>query len=362
MTERITKKRVTMMDVAKAAGCSQATVSVVLNNITDIKISPDLRHRVLESARSLGYGRGSPILRGALEGLRGSCVGFIVDQLSTTPEAVNAIEGARQASWSDDVTILVAQTQGRAEHERKALACLLQAGAQGLIYMSIFTRRVSLDRVFQDLPMPVVLLNCYTGEQVFPSVVPDEVSGGRQATASLIAQGHRRIATIVGENFMEAAQDRLAGYRQALAEAGIAYDDALVVSGNWTPTSGYEATRKLLALNAPPTAIFCQNDKMAMGCFTAAAEVGMNIPHDLSVVGYDDDELSRHLRPQLTTLELPHRQMGAWAIAQLARKVERKSHRTHKVTCAMVERASTAPLGQPFRTVKPRAGAITDHT
>lgn len=342
MSGRKTSKRVTMMDVAKAAGCSQATVSVVLNNVTDIKISPDLRARVLEVARSLGYGLAGPVRRAGLEGLQGSCVGFIVDQLATTPEAVNAIEGARHASWENDVTILVAQTQGRAEHERKAVARLLQAGAQGIVYMSIFTRRVSLDPVFEDLPVPLVLLNCYTADNRFPAVVPDEVTGGRMATASLIRKGHTRIGTIVGESFMEAAQDRLAGYRAALAEAKLDYDDRLVAEGNWTPTSGFEATRKLLSLEEPPTAIFCQNDKMAMGCFNAINEAGLRIPADLSVVGYDDDELSRHLRPQLTTLELPHRPMGAWAIAQLARKTPAGRHRIHKVGCTLIERASTA--------------------
>ncbi|WP_411036041.1 LacI family DNA-binding transcriptional regulator [Shinella sp. BYT-45] len=341
MKSRTGTKRVTMMDVAKAAGCSQATVSVVLNNVTDIKISPELRSRVLDAARSLGYGLASPIRRAGLEDLRGSCIGFVVDQLATTPEAVNAIEGARHASWENDVTILVAQTQGRAEHERKAVARLLQAGAQGIVYMSVFTRRVSLDPALQDLPVPLVLLNCYTGDDRFPSVVPDEVTGGCLATASLIKKGHRRIGTIVGESFMEAAQDRLAGYREALAQAGIPYDGRLVVEGNWTPTSGFEATRKLLALAEPPTAIFCQNDKMAMGCFNAIGEAGLSIPADLSVVGYDDDELARHLRPQLTTLELPHRPMGAWAIEQLAKKPRPGRHRVHKVGCTLIERAST---------------------
>ena len=340
MSGRNTTKRVTMMDVAKAAGCSQATVSVVLNNVTDIKISPDLRARVLDVARTLGYGLASPIRRAGLEDLREGCIGFIVDQLATTPEAVNAIEGARHASWEKDVTILVAQTQGRAERERKALARLLQAGAQGIVYMSIFTRRVSLDPVFDDLPVPLVLLNCYTSDNRFSAVVPDEVTGGRLATVSLLRKGHRRIGTIVGESFMEAAQDRLAGYREALAEAGIAYDDRLVVEGNWTPTSGFEATRKLLSLREPPTAIFCQNDKMAMGCFNAIGEAGLRIPGDISVVGYDDDELSRHLRPQLTTLELPHRPMGAWAIEQLARKTRPAPRGPHKVGCTFVARGS----------------------
>jgi LacI family transcriptional regulator len=341
MSSRKTTKRVTMMDVAKAAGCSQATVSIVLNSVTDIKISPDLRARVLEEARALGYGLTSPIRRLAMEDLRGGCIGFIVDQLATTPEAVNAIEGARHASWENDVTILVAQTQGRVEHERKAVARLLQAGAQGIVYMSIFTRRVSLDPVLENLPVPLVLLNCYTRDNRFPAVVPDEVTGGRMATASLIKKGHTRIGTIVGESFMEAAQDRLTGYREALAEAGIAYDGSLMAEGNWTPTSGFEATQKLLSLREPPTAIFCQNDKMAMGCFNAIAEAGLRVPGDLSVVGYDDDELSRHLRPQLTTLELPHRPMGAWAIAQLAKKPVPGRYRVHKVGCTLIERAST---------------------
>ncbi|MHA4735126.1 LacI family DNA-binding transcriptional regulator [Ensifer adhaerens] len=337
-----TKTRVTMMDVAKAAGCSQATVSVVLNNVTDIKISPELRARVLDVAHRLSYGLASPIRRAGLEDLRGGCIGFIVDQLATTPEAVNAIEGARHASWENDVTILVAQTQGRATHERKAVASLLQAGAQGIVYMSVFTRRISLDPVFEDLPVPLVLLNCYTSDNRFPAVVPDEVTGGRMATATLVRKGHTRIATIVGESFMEAAQDRLAGYREALAEAGLPYDDGLVAEGNWTPTSGFEATQKLLSLREPPTAIFCQNDKMAMGCLMAIGEAGLRVPRDISVVGYDDDELSRHLRPQLTTLELPHRPMGAWAIEHLAKKPRSGHHSLKKLGCTLVVRGSVS--------------------
>ena len=351
MGSRKTTKRVTMMDVARAAGCSQATVSIVLNNVTDIKISPELRAKVLDAARSLGYGLGSPVRRAAMEDLRGGCVGFIVDQLATTPEAVNAIEGARHESWENDVTILVAQTQGRAEHEKKALDRLLRAGAQGIVYMSIFTRRVSLDAAFDDLPVPLVLLNCYTSDHRFPSVVPDETNGGRLATATLVRMGHSRIGTITGETFMEAAQDRLVGYREALAEADIPYDDRLVVEGNWTPSSGFEAAQRLLALEDRPTAIFCQNDKMAMGCFNAISEAGLRIPGDISVIGYDDDELSRHMRPQLTTLELPHRPMGAWAVRHLGKRpiATTASHRVHKVACSLVERASCSPVEVPDR-------------
>ncbi|KQV40767.1 MULTISPECIES: LacI family DNA-binding transcriptional regulator [unclassified Rhizobium] len=342
MGGRKTIKRVTMMDVAKLAGCSQATVSFVLNSVTDIKISADLRSRVLEAARSLGYGTGSPIRRAAMEELRGGCIGFIVDQLATTPEAVNAIEGARQESWEEEVTILVAQTQGRVEQEKRALERLLRAGAQGIVYMSIFTRRVALDAIFDSLPVPLVLLNCYTGDERFPSVVPDEINGGKAATSILIDLGHRRIATIVGESFMEAAQDRLSGYRKALAKAGLPYDDRFVVEGNWTPSSGYEATQKLLSLADGPTAIFCQNDKMATGCFNAIRDAGLSIPDDISVVGYDDDEVARHMKPQLTTLDLPHRAMGAWAIRQF-QKPSGEVKPAHKIACSLVSRRSCGP-------------------
>ncbi|MGF9694081.1 LacI family DNA-binding transcriptional regulator [Rhizobium sp. 0TCS1.26] len=343
---RRASKRVTMMDVAKAAGCSQATVSVVLNNTKDIKISAELRARVVEAARSLGYGMGGIVRRAAMPELRGGCVGFIVDQISTTPEAVNAIEGARQESWEDEVTILVAQTQGRAEHEERALERLLRAGAQGIVYMSIFTRRVAPGPAFNNLPVPMVLLNCYTSDHRFPSVVPDEINGGRMATRAMIEHGHRRIGMVTGESFMEAAQDRLIGYRRALKEAGLPYDDQLIAEGSWTPTSGYEATQKLLALQGRPTAIFCQNDKMAMGCFNAIRDAGLQVPQDISVIGYDDDELGRHLRPQLTTVDLPHRAMGAWAIRQLEKQSTggTKPPAVHTVSCTLIERASAAAL------------------
>lgn len=309
--------RVTMTDVAKAAGCSQATVSFVLNRVGGVKISDEMRAKVFEAARCLGYGS---LPQGSRQGAPSPSlrsIGFLVDQLATSPESINAIDGARQASWDDHTVILVAQSLGNPEMERLAIEAMLQGGISGLIYMAIFTRKVVLPDHIRQLPVPVVLSNCYTDDHAYPAVVPDELAGGRRATEELIRHGHRRIATISGEPWMEAAQDRLRGYRRALNESGLAVDPALVVEGNWTPSAGYDATRKLLALKARPTAIFCQNDKMASGCFAALAEAGLRIPHDMSVIGYDDDELCRHLRPQLSSLVLPHRAMGGWAVNRL---------------------------------------------
>ena len=342
LNERLRRKssrRVTMADVAKAAGCSQATVSLVLNDVTDVQISSELKARVIGAARELGYGVSGPVRRSGLDGLRGSSIGFVVDQLATTPEAINAVEGARIVSWDQDVTILIAQSLDREKHEELAIERLLAAGVRGIIFMSVFTRSVELSSAIRQLPVPVVLLNCYTSLGEFPSIIPDELAGGRRATAALLERGHERIATITGEMFMEAARLRLAGYRLALSEQHVNEVPEYVVRGNWTPSSGYDATRHLMSLKTPPTAIFCQNDQMALGCLNALLDMGLKVPEDISIVGYDDSEICRQIRPQLTSVDLPHRTMGGWAIASLS-SAGPGTHAVKKADCALINRAS----------------------
>lgn len=265
------KGRVTMTDIARAAGCSQATVSFVLNNSPGIRLSQQTRERVIEAARALGYS--APAFSAlttppaAFEGpafdrLDG-VIGFAVDQLATSPEAVVAIEGARQASWNAGNVLLVAQTMGDAVMEPRAIQALTRRGISALIYMTIFTREITAPDFLYGLDIPVILLNCYTADYAFPAVVPSEIAGGQSSTRHLISHGHRRIATITGEPWMQAAQDRLKGYRRALATADIPFDGELVVEGDWSASAGYAATVKLLALKDRPTAIFCQNDRTA---------------------------------------------------------------------------------------------------
>lgn len=342
-------RRVTMTDVARAAGCSQATVSLVLNNAPGVKISAERRARVIEAARSLGYLPTAVAHLDVPPGPRpaaASVVGFVVDQLATSPEAVVAIEGARQASWLDARIVLTAQTMSDPEMEEKTIAALLAHGAEALIYMTIFTRKVAIPKALARLPVPVALLNCYAEGDPFPAVVPGEIEGGQAATAHLLAMGHRRIGMITGEPWMEAARDRLKGYRQALAAAGVHYDPTLVLQGNWSPSAGYECTRRLLALRDRPTAIFCQNDRMAIGAYEAIKEAGLHIPGDISVVGYDDEEISRHLFPQLTTVVLPHRAMGHWAMEQVtARPAARLRPGKVRIDCTLIARDSVRALG-----------------
>ena len=334
-------RRVTMTDIAREAGCSQATVSFVINDAPGIRLSSETRQRVLETARRLGYGL--PKVKVAVEAKRvrrAGRIGFIVDQLATSPEAVQAIEGLSQAAQGAGDLVFVSQSRNDPEVEAELIETFVEQGVSALVYMTIFTREVELPLALKNLGVPVLLLNCYTTGQSYPAVVPSEIAGGQRATHHLITRGHRRIATITGEIWMEAAQDRLKGYRRALATADIPFDADLVFNGDWSASAGYEATRKILDLPEVPTAIFCQNDRMAIGCYEALKEAGYEIPRDMSVVGYDDEEIARHLHPQLTTSVLPHRAMGQWIAEQLADGEVDSRYPLTKLECPLVERAS----------------------
>jgi LacI family transcriptional regulator len=336
---RTSGKRVTMTDVARGAGCSQSTVSVVLNNTPGIRISRDTRDRVLKTATQLGY----EIVPGhaALVG-RPHQIAIVFDRIATSPEAVVSIDGACETAWTSGHVVTIAQTLNDPEMEPLTIEAMLRNGVDAVVYGTIMTRKVEVPRQLYTARMPVVLLNCYSDDRVFPTVLPGEVAGGHRATDALLAAGHRRIAIITGEMWMDAARDRLRGYRQALATADIPYDPALVREGNWQTSAGYEHTHKLMEMRDPPTAIFCSNDRMAVGCYEALKERGLLIPGDVSVIGYDDEEVARHLSPQLTTLVLPHREMGRWAIEKALSLAENPTtkHTITKLECPLIERDS----------------------
>ena len=165
---------------------------------------------------------------------------------------------------------------------------------------------------------------------------------GHAATDVLIRAGHRRIGYINGEASMEASRQRFRGYRQALATADLPFDPDLVREGNWQPLSGYEAARALMNLERAPTAIFCANDLMAVGCYEALHELGLRIPDDVAVMGYDDREIAQHLHPPLTTVLLPHFEMGSIAAEMLLDAVSGSATRPRqiKVECPIVKRGS----------------------
>ena len=331
-------RRPTMIDVASEARVSQTTVSLVLNHADGARLSPSTRQRVIKAAAKLGY---QPVRRGgAPAASAATTIGFVCDEISTDPWTAIGLDGVREKAWAHGLTVTVMTTRGDADMEAAAFAQLASMPLAGLVYATINTRPIGAPAWAS--PAPLVLLNCHAAGGAFASVVPGEVAGGHAATDVLIRAGHRRIGYINGEASMEAARHRLRGYRQALATADLPFDPDLVREGNWQPLSGYEATRALMALPAPPSAIFCANDLMAVGCYEALRELGRKIPDDVAVMGYDDREIAQHLHPPLTTVLLPHFEMGSIAAELLIDSTAGSPIRPRqiKVECPIVMRKS----------------------
>lgn len=331
--------RPTMMDVAAAAGVSQATVSLVLSGSKMARLSDATRRRVTEAAERLNY---KFVRRGAKTSAAGkSTILFIADEVSTDPWMTLAFEGARDKALEFGVNAVMAVSHGDADIEAGILASLKEQTILGVIYGTILTRQVGLPAAFSAYR--TVLVNCYDEAGTFPSVLPADLLGARVATEHLIGLGRGRIALINGQKGLDNPRDRLKGYKQALTSHDLVFDPALVKPGNWEPSSGYEMTMDLMALPEPPDAIFCANDLMAMGCIEALKQLGHKIPQDVAVIGFDDREIARSLHPPLTTLVLPQYEMGQTAAELLldsAGGLEIGTTRI-KVECELIVRAST---------------------
>lgn len=328
----------TMMDVAARAGVSQATVSLVLNDSAGARLTDATKERVREVAEELGYKLSR---RGQKKSpSTDKLIVFVADEVATDPWTPLIFEGARSKALEFGVTMTMAVMRGEKDLEGQLLDQLSHKPHLGLIYATMLTRLVEPPKVFFD--MPSVLVNCYDKRRKLPSVVPGELLGGRTATEQLIRAGRKRIALINGQEGIDASRDRLRGYRQALSTADIPFDPALVYPGNWEPSAGYEGTMKFMAMEDPPDGIFCANDMMALGCYDALKELGKRIPEDVAVIGFDDREIAQFMRPPLTTLVLPHYEMGALAAEMLLEVAGGLSSGLDqiKVECPLVPRES----------------------
>ena len=265
------RRRPTMTDVAHVAGVSQSSVSLALNQMPGARISEGTRARVVEAARSLGYELPSARRQSLAVG-GGASIAYFVDEISTSPHPVVNLDGARDAAWEAGHVVAAYVTRSNRDLEAAAIEAIKRdPSVIGVIYSTIFTRKVSPPKALRGVP--TVLLNCYEEERRLPSVAPGEIEGAFAATSYLIAKGHKRIAFINGEPWMDASIDRLKGYRQALARAGIPCDESLLRNGDWLPAQGLRHARDLIARAPRPTAIFCANDLMAMGALEAAAQL-----------------------------------------------------------------------------------------
>ncbi len=329
----------TMMDVAARAGVSQATVSLVLNGSAGARLTDATKVRVRRAAEELGYtlARRSQKKTPSTDKL----IVFVADEVATDPWTPLIFEGARSKALEFGVTMTMAVMRGEKDLEGQLLEQLSHKPHLGLIYATMLTRLVKPPKAFFETPS--ILVNCYDKRRQLPSILPGELLGGRTAAEHLVRTGCKRIALINGQEGIDASRDRLRGYRQALSSAEIPFDPDLIYPGNWEPSAGYEGTMKLMALANPPDGIFCANDMMAVGCYDALKELNLRIPEDVAVVGFDDREIAQFMRPPLSTLILPHYEMGALASEMLLDVAGGLNAGLDqiKVECSLVSRKST---------------------
>ncbi|MBL0888843.1 LacI family DNA-binding transcriptional regulator [Myceligenerans indicum] len=332
--------RVTLREVAEAAGVSTATVSHVLNETSGARIGPDTRQRVRDAADALGY-RPNAAAKNLVTGTT-RFIGLVADAIATTPFAGQIIHGAQDAAWRQGYTLLVANTAGNTEAERDAIAMMLDHQVQGILYSTWYHRAVELPAALRETN--TILVNCYAPGSDLPAVVPDEVQGGRTATQALLDAGHRRIAFVNTTTPSPAHDGRLRGYGEALRAAGITVDPALVFDARPEQEGGYDVLPRVLEQGV--TAVFCHNDRVAMGLYDAVRERGLTVPEDLSVMGFDNQEIiAAHLRPPLSTVGLPHGELGAAGVRLLLGQQDVPPGGRLEVTCPQVLRASVRNLG-----------------
>lgn len=306
----------TIHDVATLAGVSITTVSRVLNKTAGIRINPATREKIERAARDLGY-RPNHLARG-LRSRHTHTLGFLTDHLGAAPSAGQLIQGIQDAAERHDRLLIAMDSGGHAELCARQTQTLLDRRVDGIVYAAMRHRELTPPPSARQVP--VVLLNAFCDCDGYPSVAPDEHHGAQLAVRELVRHGHRAIGFITDNASTPAGEGRLWGYRAALTTAAIAPDPRWIARTAADAAGGYRATTALLRLPSPirPTAVVCLNDLIAVGAYQAAAEQGIEIPRDLSIIGFDEHALiAASLRPTLTTVALPLKDMGAWAVQTL---------------------------------------------
>ena len=330
-----------MVDVARAAGVSQKTVSRVINN--EPYVRPDVRDRVLEAARSLGYRRNSAA-RALISG-RSHRIG-VVSLGTALYGPASVLMALERAAASAGYSLAVATTRdGEAAGVQRAVDGLVDQGVEGIVLSEPIDEG---PRAEVRCPVPVVSFGQTRGLRGDDVLVTGSQgrAGGRRATEYLLSLGHQTVWHVAGPPGWHAARDRLAGWRQALGACGAAQPP--VLAGDWMPASGYAAGRALAA-RTDVTAIFVANDDMAIGVLRALLDAGRDVPAEVSVVGFDDIPAAAYLHPRLTTMRQDFDALAIGGLDLLVRRLEDDVRPGPAVAAVdqLVVRDSTGPPPDP---------------
>jgi DNA-binding LacI/PurR family transcriptional regulator len=338
--------RVSIKDIARMADVSHSTVSRALGDSP--LVSSDTKARIRRLAQEMGYSPDAQA-RSLVMG-RTQTIGVVVTAI-TDPFIAEIVQAVERTAGDHDYSTILASSNAEPEREIAAVEMLQSKRVDGVIVTS--SRVGALyEEHFDRLGVPVVLINSHS-EQGGPytfSVSVDNRHGGCLATRYLLQLGYRRVSYVTGPAHHSDDQERLAGYRQALAQADLAFDPRLVVQGNGRASGGERAWSQLLALGTPPQAVFCYNDLTAIGVMRAARKSGLAIPRDLAVIGFDDIPFASYVQPSLTTVAQPKGEMGRQAVEMVLALLAGVAPDVPAVSNVVVQgrlvvRESTAPPG-----------------
>jgi LacI family transcriptional regulator len=327
------KRAVTIQDVAKAAGVSVSTVSRVLNEKLDV--SSETQNHVQTVIGKLGYT--SNLAARSMRSRTKNLIGLVVPDIGF-PYSIEVMKGINRAIAESKYDLLVyttgdVQKNGTAVHEQHYVSLLNGSITDGMLIVASAAAKFITDA-------PIVAVDPHFVNPKYPSVQGMNYQGALEVMQYLMGMGHRRIGFISGRSEIASAERRLKGYRDALVNAGIQADADLILSGDFTQKTGYKCARQLLSMDNPPTAIFAANDQSAIGVFQAAEELGIRIPSDLSVVGFDNIPEAEYLG--LTTVDQLLADMGFVAIEMLIKLINNEplKEEVHKMQTRLIIRTS----------------------
>ncbi|MBJ2157175.1 LacI family DNA-binding transcriptional regulator [Variovorax sp. IB41] len=329
----------TIKDVALRAGVSVTTVSHVVNDTRHV--SAKGRERVELAIRELGYVPNA--MARSLKSNTTSTLGMLIPN-SSNPYFAEIVRIVEDRCFGAGYTLVLCNTDDEPRRQSVYLQVLAERRIDGLIVVSTGDDD-SLVTQLQGLRIPTVLVDREIADPSCDLVETAHMQGGLLAVRHLLSLGHKRIACIGGPEGLTPSEQRIEGWRMALAETGSAPNaDALLWRGAFTSQSGYEAMHAILRTENPPSAVFVCNDLMAIGALRAAHESGVHVPDELSIVGFDDIELSAYTSPPLTTVAQPKERIGALAVDMLLERVGGKRRDARKVVLQpeLRVRASTA--------------------
>ena len=295
---------VSIKDIARAAGVSHSTVSRALSDSPLVR--EETKKRIQQLAQEMGY---SPnIAARSLVTKRTWMLGLVVTTIAD-PFVSEVVRGIEETALDQGYGVILCQSNAEAAREIAAVRALREQRVDAVIVSASRVGDLYL-RVLEEIQAPIVLVNNEQSSSRVHHVLSDDVQGGRTATEYLLSLGHRRIGYISGPPEHKSSENRLRGYQEALKAAGVNPDAAWVGPGNGRLHGGEKGLQALLALSAPPTAVFCYNDVTAIGALRSARRRGLHVPEDLSLIGFDDIAFAAYTEPPLTTIAQQKYEMG----------------------------------------------------